>query len=173
MQIQLMIDLKNMAYAMAISGLIVIIIITLSGIYSYNNLIALITSYGIIVSSLIFMFGLIYNNLLLEDQTIFYKLTSLFPFIILITIILIILSYLFTYLNEFSSNNISNNYNTFSLLSTIFLASQIILLYNNITIDYSKYISNKIFSILTLLGTINFIIVITMGVILKFYMTDG
>jgi hypothetical protein len=39
--------------------------------------------------------------------------------------------------------------------------------------ENSKSIQPKIFSILILLGTINAIIVITLGVILKSYVTDG
>lgn len=173
MQAELITNLKNMAYSITIASIITIIIITLSNIYNENSLIALLISYGAIVSSLVLIFGILYNNYLNIDISILYKLKSLFPLIIVIAIILFLMFLLIKYYEEITNNRVSNYYYMFSLLSTIFLVTQLIILYNDLGVDSTKYLSSRTFSILTLLGTINFIIAITLGVILKFYTTDG
>jgi hypothetical protein len=172
MQRDLIVSLKNNIYSITIASFITILIITLASIYNSNSLVALIVSYGAIVCSLILMFGILYNKV---DNIlpIFDKIISLFPFIIIISISLFIIYLLVSYFEQIANNRVSDYYYSFSLLSTIFLITQISILFNNIGFETSKYISNKTFSILTLLGTINFIIVLTLGIILKFYSTDG
>jgi hypothetical protein len=170
MQKEVILNLKNSIYAITISSFIVIIIITLFNLYNSNSFIALIVSYSAIVSSLILMFGILYNK---TELKLFNKLTLLFPFIVVIFIILFIIYLLVSYYEQIVNNRVSNYYYTFSLLTNLFLLTQLIILYNNIDFDMSKYITNKTFSILTLLGTINFVVLITMGIILKFFNTDG
>jgi hypothetical protein len=172
MQTEVLINLNNAIYSITIASFIVILIITLFNTYNSNSMIALIVSYGSIVASLILLFGILYNRLD-KTTTLFNKILTLFPLVIIICILLFIIYFLVSYFEQIVNNRISDYYYSFSLLSNIFLLTQIFLLYNSIGFETSKYITNKTFSILTLLGTINFIIILTLGIILKFYSTDG
>jgi hypothetical protein len=171
MQLDLLMNLKNVIYSVTIASFIIIFLITLSTTYNPNSLIALIVSYSIVVSSLVLMFGILYNKEL--TTSLFDKIITLFPLVIIIGILMLMVYLLVSYFDKIASNNVSNYYYTFSILTNIFLVTQLFILYNNIGFETSKYISNKTFSILTLLGTINMILVITLNVILKYYSTDG
>jgi uncharacterized membrane protein len=62
------------------------------------------------------------------------------------------------------------------MLSSIFLAAQMIMLFsalNSNELNGTKLITDRTFSLLALFGVINYLIVITIGVVLKFYSTQG
>jgi hypothetical protein len=172
MQTDFLINFKNVIYSLTIASFIIIFLISVMSMYNSNSLIALIVSYGVIVSSLILMFGVLYNMSNIS-YTMFNKLITLFPLVYIILIILVLMFLLVSYFDEIVSNKVSNYYFSFSLLLNIFLVTQIIIFYSNIGFETSKYISNKVFSLLSLLGTISALLVITLSVILKSFSTDG
>jgi hypothetical protein len=92
-------------------------------------------------------------------------------------IVSVLLYYLYAYFGKISSGEISSYYGSFSILSTIFLATQVIILFSAMfksNGDFSNnFLSNKTFSILSLFAVINFLIVITLGIVLHFYSTQG
>lgn len=174
MQTDFLINFKNVIYSLTIASFIIIFLISVMSMYNSNSLIALIVSYGVIVSSLILMFGVLYNMSNINiSYTMFNKLITLFPLVYIILIILVLMFLLVSYFDEIVSNKVSNYYFSFSLLLNIFLVTQIIIFYSNIGFETSKYISNKVFSLLSLLGTISALLVITLSVILKSFSTDG
>ena len=92
---------------------------------------------------------------------------------------MVMLYYLYTYFDIISKGDVSGYYTTYSILSTIFLAAQLIIIfssvYNNINNGNgnSKMLSQKTLSLLGLLGVINFLAIIIIGIVLRFYTTQG
>ena len=82
---------------------------------------------------------------------------------------------LYKYFDRITSNKVSDYYVSFVNISTILTLAQLFMLMNAVTDTYfenNKSLQPKTFSILILFGTINIITVITLGVILKSYVTD-
>lgn len=151
-----------------------IIIVMTSGLTDKNGLSALIGGYYGLLLGILFV--VIIKNYPLYPII---KILDLVPFIIIMMIILILIYYLTTYFDKISTGDVSGYYNSFSGLSTLFLATQLLILFSelfrNSTVLSSpeKKISSKMFALLVLLGTINFLVVITIGIVLKFYSTQG
>ena len=89
----------------------------------------------------------------------------------------LLLNYLRIYFDRISSGEVSSYYSSFSLLSSIFLFTQIIIIFNAI---YNKKDNTgtelfmpQTFSLLGLFSVINIIIVLTIGIVLHFYSTQG
>jgi uncharacterized membrane protein len=99
------------------------------------------------------------------------------PSIIILTIVLLLIIYLSIYFDKIAKGEVSSYYSSFSILSTIFLFAQVIIIFlaifNNNNKQDGRLFTNTTFSILGLLGLINLLIVITIGIILKFYSTQG
>jgi hypothetical protein len=157
----------NIPLSVIIASFITIIITT--GITNTNGLNALIGGYIGLLLGIFFILIINYQNQSLLD---------LFPFISIIMIIGLILHYFRTYYHLISSGEVSSYYSSFSTLSTIFLAVQIMLLfkemYNAYTRDMNGPIfTNSSFALLGLLAVINGLIVITLGIVLHFYSTQG
>jgi len=102
---------------------------------------------------------------------------DLFPFVMLIGIIMLMIVYLYRYFDRIAKGEVSGYYSSFSILSTIFLAVQFIMLASTIfnksgEID-GKLLSDRAFSLFALFGVINYLIVLTIGIVLHFYSTQG
>lgn len=156
----------NIPLAVIIASFIIIIITT--GITNTNGLSSLIGGYMGLLLGMIFIIIL---NMPIGN------LLDLVPFVSIIIIVSLIIYYLFTYFDNISSGQISSYYGSFSVVSTIFLATQIIILFSaffNSSGDLStKILSDKTFALLTLIAVINLLVVITLGVVLHFYSTQG
>jgi hypothetical protein len=102
---------------------------------------------------------------------------DLVPFGMIIGIVVTMLFYLNIYFDRISNGTVSEYYKSFSVLSTIFLAAQSFILFYSLSniIDNvnTKLIKDKTWSLLVLFGVINYLIIITLGVILEFYSTQG
>ena len=83
--------------------------------------------------------------------------------------------YLYAYFDRISRGEVAGYYNSFSVLSTIFFAAQFIILFNALKDSETngKLLTDKTFSILALFGVINYLIIITIGIVLHFYSTQG
>jgi len=150
-----------------IIGSFIIIVIT-SGMTDPNALKALIGGYAGLLFGMLFIIILNYPPPSWLDMV---------PFIVVLILISLLISYLSLYFDKISKGEVSSYYNSFSVLSTIFLATQIIILmsamFSNSGEITSKMLSDKTFALVTLFGVINFLIVITIGVVLHFYSTQG
>ena len=85
--------------------------------------------------------------------------------------------YLSKYFDKISKGEVSSYYLSFSVLSTIFVFTQVTIIFSSM-FDALKNSNDKFFSkntstLLRLFGVINFLIVLTIGIILQFYSTDG
>ena len=85
--------------------------------------------------------------------------------------------YLYTYFDIIAKGEVSSYYNSFSVSSFIFLITQLSILFsaifNKSNKPNEKLLSEKTFTLLIFLGVINYIMVITLGIVLKFYSTQG
>jgi hypothetical protein len=156
----------NIPFAVIIASFIIIIVTT--GMTDSNGLSALIGGYSGL------LFGLIFIIILNYPPTSW---LDMFPFIMIMGIVALFISYLSIYFDQISKGEVSSYYNSFSVLSTLFLATQIIILFSAM---FSKsgevtdnLLSQKTFSLLSLFGVINFLIVIIIGIVLRFYSTQG
>ena len=103
---------------------------------------------------------------------------DMFPVVMVIIITGLLMIYLYRYFDNISAGHVSGYYSSFSLVSAIFLFAQLISIFTAI---YSKTEENQrgplfkptTFSLLVLLGVINMLAVITIGVVLHFYSTQG
>ena len=150
-----------------IIGSFIIIVIT-SGMTDPNGLKALIGGYAGLLFGMLFIIILNYPPPSWLDMV---------PFIVIIILISLLIFYLSKYFDKISTGEVSSYYNSFSVLSTIFLATQIIILisamFSNSGEVSSKMLSDKTFALVSLFGVINFLIVITIGIVLHFYSTQG
>ena len=147
----------------------IIIIITTNATDS-NGLSALLGGYSGLMLGILFVMIL---------NLVFTKITYLemFPVLMVLIISGLLIFYLSKYFDKISKGEVSSYYSSFSLLSAIFLFTQLIIIFNSI-FNMSKYqneklFSNKTFALLRLFGVINLLIVITIGIILQFYSTQG
>ena len=167
--------LISISYSVIIAS-IIIIFITSEG-NGQNMLVALLSGYGLLMWAILFIFGLLFLQLTSKNENLtgvsglFKYLNPLFPLVILLFIISIIIYLLGYYFDRISTGKVSDYYYSYSTLSSIFLLSQLVVILNSFKNNETK-LDDKTFSILMLLGTINMIIVITLGIILKFYTTD-
>ena len=158
--------LMNIPLSVIIASFIIIIIT--SGITDTNGLNALICGY---IGLLLGIFFILINSPI-------QNLLDLFPFIAIMIIVILLLYYFRTYYHIISSGQVSSYYSSFSTLSTVFLAVQIIILFKELYRSQTKDISgslltNSSIALLGLLAIINSLIVITLGTILHFYSTQG
>ena len=111
--------------------------------------------------------------------------------ILVVFMLLIYVIYLnFIYFKKINRNNVSNTFATYSLYSLIFFVIQILIsvkyLYSSLKYRYSRYVDESeakrkksketnslIKNISLILGTINFLFIIIMHILLEFFSTDG
>jgi len=162
-------QIMNILLAIVFASCVIIIITT--NMTDKNGLSALIGGYiGLFVGMLfVVLVCLFFTRISFLDM---------FPFMMILTITCFIIYYLYKFFDNISSGHISGYYSTFSLISVIFLFTQIIIVFNNM---YSKtpedtnssLFTRTTFSLLTLLSVINLLSTLTVGVILYFYSTQG
>ena len=153
---------------------IISIFVTMS-MSSKKSLESLIAEYSVMAGVLLLMTALIIMNLRSAGLSLFSfeSFITLFPFVWLLFIIAYFISLLTIYFDRIAGDKVSSYYNTFSGLLISLVIVQILMLVNSlIKSPGTPVIGKKTFSIMMLLGTINFIVVITLGIILKFYATD-
>jgi len=161
--------IMNVPFAVIIASFIIIIVTT--NMTDTNGLSALLGGYFGLMIGMLFVMVL---NLAFTNTTYL----DMFPVVFLLAIIGLIVYYLFTYFDRISKGEVSGYYGSFSILSTIFLITQTIMIFNAIfnklqNPDISKLFNDTTFAILCLFGVINMLIVLTMGIVLHFYSTQG
>ena len=145
----------------------IIIILITTNITNTNGLSALLGGYSGL------MLGILFVTILswIYTKRIYFE---LFPILIISGFLIF---YLTKYFDKISKGEVSSYYSSFSVLSAIFLFTQVSIIFSSI-FDALKNSNEKLFSkntstLLGLFGVINFLIVSTVGIILQFYSTDG
>jgi len=138
-----------------------------------------ITSYSCLaVGILLVMSTLLYGKR--ESMTwtqlfTFFK-VNLGPFLLILALIGYLLYLTIYYKNLISSGHISDSYYTFNTISLLLICLQVGILYTAMkkpSFESTGSIPLTHSAFLYLLGTINFVFALTMGVILKYFTTDG
>jgi len=152
-------------FAIIITSIIIILVTT--NVINANGLSALLGGYSGLTLGILFVTILswVYTKRIYLEM---------FP-VLIISCCLIF--YLTKYFDKISKGEVSSYYSSFSVLSTIFLFTQLTIIFSSI-FDSLKNSNEKLFSrnastLLGLFGVINFLIVSTIGIILQFYSTDG
>ena len=152
-------------FAIIITSIIIILVTT--NVINANGLSALLGGYSGLTLGILFVTILswVYTKRIYLEM---------FP-VLIISCCLIF--YLTKYFDKISKGEVSSYYSSFSVLSTIFLFTQLTIIFSSI-FDALKNSNEKLFSkntstLLGLFGVINFLIVSTIGIILQFYSTDG
>ena len=137
----------NVIFAIIIASCIIILIT--SNMTDKNGLSALIGGYSGLLLGMLFIILL---NFLFKRYSYF----DMFPLLMIIIIIGLLVSYLGVYFDKISSGEVSSYYVSFSLLSTLFLFTQIIMIFSAIYKSQNKNLfSYTSFSLLGLLSVIN------------------
>jgi hypothetical protein len=161
--------LMNMAYAIIIAGFIIILITT--GTTNPNGLSALIGGYSAVLVALVFC-GTI-NWIYINNDTMYPMFKLLAILLNICGIIMLLIVYLSIYFEKIISDKVSNYYYLFSKLSTWFLIVQIAMLSPIFFYKKDGKSLDKTFSYILFLGLVNTIIVTTIGIVLKYYSTQG
>jgi hypothetical protein len=176
MDIYLFNIITNLSYALIIGGLLVVLFTV--GTHNENALIGTITGYSTTICATILLAGLTYATIATGDKKPQFKqiITTLIPFFVLFLILGFSITLESVYFDKIANNKIGDYYGFFSYMSVIFIFLQIGLFYGATTNKSFK--ENGIISIVTilkllLLSLINFLILITLGVSLKYFSTDG
>lgn len=158
----------NVLFSIIVASCVIIIIT--ANITDSNGLSALMGGYSGLLLGMLFIIIL---NILFKQSTYF----DMIPVLMIIIIVGLLLNYLRIYFDNISLGQVSSYYSSFSLLSTIFLFTQLIIIFGAIYTknesDGSKLFKDSTFALLGLISVINIIIVITIGIILHFYSTQG
>ena len=162
-------NLTNLLTAILVAD--VFCILCTIGVTTESGLEALIGEYSIMGAVVLIILVLKTKTML--DGSVTDKMSillTLTPFIFILTLIISFIVLISKYFKQIVDNKISDYYYGFSKISTGLILTQIL------TLVYSMMktteLSKKTFSILMLLGTINAIALITLGIILNFYTTD-
>lgn len=148
-----------------------IIILVTRNMIDKNGLSALIGGYYGLFLGMLFI---IIVNLVFSRTTYL----DMFPIFMIIVIVALLIYYLTIYFDRIAIGEVSSYYSTFSLVSVLFLFTQIIIVLNSIYNkkkgeENAKLFDNTTFTLLGLFCVINIIAVINLGIILRFYSTQG
>lgn len=158
----------NVPFAVIIASFIIIIVTT--NMTDSNGLSALLGGYSGLLLGMLFV--IILNLVFINTSYL-----DMFPLFMIISISGLLIYYLYTYFDRISKGEVSSYYSGFSVLSTIFLITQVIIIfqsiYNKTQNDGLKLFSDTTFALLGLFSVINILIVLTIGIILHFYSTQG
>jgi hypothetical protein len=144
------------------------------GSSSASSLTGTITGYSFIITGTLLLMGYLMNNM--KGLSIISQLITVGPFVVLIGILVYMIYLLSFYFNQITNGNVSNGYYSFMNIFIVLLMVQMFIFYNG-TRDRSFIETGTIGKatglVLYFLEIINIIVVITLGIILKYFSTDG
>lgn len=106
-----------------------------------------------------------------DDSKISKIIQIIYPFFPILTIIFFIMILLNNNYDKITEGNISDYYTSFINLASILIFIQVILIFKELT-PTNLYLSKKMTAMLRLLGTLTLFSVITVHIVLKYYITD-
>jgi hypothetical protein len=174
--------MENKWYTIIYNSLLVvgvIIIFCTMGSNSASNLTGTIIGYSFIVTGTLLLIGYLLNNMNATTGSNFSLISSLVtigPFVLLIGILIYMIYLLSYYFSQITAGHISSGYYTFMNIFIILLIVEFYVFYNGIQDKAFKTTGTvgKITGmILYLLELISIVTVITLGIILKYFSTDG
>jgi len=156
----------------------IIIIICTIGSSSASSLTGTITGYAFIITGTLLLMGYLMNsmNSSQNGSYIISQLITVGPFVVLIGILVYMVYLLSYYFNQITNGNVANSYFNFMNIFVVLLIVQMFIFYNG-TRD-KRFIETGAIGkvtglVLYFLEIINIVVVITLGIILKYFSTDG
>lgn len=169
-------NILNISYAFIIGGLIVVIC-TL-GSHNKNALIGTITGYAASTCAVLLLASLTYTNITtgIKNPSIMEIIFTLIPFIVLIIIFGFSLALVSIYFNKIAENRISDYYGMFSFISVTFILLQVWIFFvatKQKAFRDNGFINKVTLLKLLLLSIFNLLTLVTLGITLKYFSTDG
>ena len=168
--------ISNIYNSLIVAG--IIIVICTIGSSNKSGLTGTIIGYSFILAGILLLVGILMNkmNETAIGISFWNMLYTIGPFILIIGIIICLISLLSIYFNLIASGNVTSNYYIFMNIFVALFIGQMWLFYTGIqdkkfitSHSLSKVISMSIY----LLETVSIITLITLGIILKYFVTDG
>lgn len=107
-----------------------------------------------------------------NDESKFSKIIQIiFPFVPILSIIFFIMIILFRHYDKIIQGQVSDYYTSFINLASLLIILQVILIFKEITAN-NLFLPKKMASIIRLLGLLSLLSVITVHIVLKYYVTD-
>lgn len=155
----------------------IIIIICTIGSNSASSLTGTITGYSFIITGIFLLTSYLMNQMRSSSVPDNIPTIPAFaPFIVLIGILIYMIYLLSVYFNQITNGDVSSSYYNFMNIFVVLLMLQLYIFYNGTQDKRLKdtgFVSKVTGLILFLLELINIVVVITLGVILKYFTTDG
>lgn len=168
MNAELFANMKTIPLVVIVIGMIVVFLSSGTDVYS------LMTGYSSMLAGFLVLLAWVFNYI--GNTTNQNKVLTMLPFAFIIGIIGTLLVYFSMYFKQISANMVSQYYTNFSSILMIFIFIQSGLFISTLTskaFETTQSLGTTNTSILMLLSAINFILVITVGIVLHFYKTDG
>ena len=154
----------------------IIIIICTVGSNSASSLTGTITGYSFIITGTLLLMGYLMSGYRQGISSIVSILLTVGPFIVLIGILIYMIYLLSVYFNQITNGDVSSSYYNFMNIFIVLLMLQLYIFYNGTQDKQFKdtgTVSKVTGLILYLLELINIVVIITLGIILKYFTTDG
>jgi len=169
-------NIINISYAFIIGGLIVVLLTV--GTHNQNALIGTISGYAAATCATILLAGLTYTTIITGFKKPQWSdiISTLIPFFILFLIFGFSLALISVFFDNISQNRVSDYYGMFSYISVTFILLQIWIFYSasqQKAFRENGYIDKVTLLKLLLLAIFNMLALITLGVTLKYFSTDG
>lgn len=174
--------MENKWYTIIYNSLLVvgvIIIFCTMGSNSASNLTGTIIGYSFIVTGTLLLIGYLLNNMNAISGSSFSLISSLItvgPFVLLIGILTYMIYLLSYYFSQITAGHISSGYYTFMNIFIVLLMIEFYVFYNGTQDKVFKTtgtIGKITGMILYLLELVSIVTAITLGIVLKYFSTDG
>jgi hypothetical protein len=176
--------MENKWYSIIYNSLLivgVIIILCTVSSNSASSLTGTIIGYSFIVTGTLLMIGYLMNNLNSQaaSSSTFSLISALItvgPFVLLLGIIIYMIYLLSYYFKQITDGHVSGGYYTFMNIFIVLLMVEFYIFYNGMqdkTFKTTGTVGKVTGMILYLLELISIVTVITLGIILKYFSTDG
>jgi hypothetical protein len=174
--------MENKWYTIIYNSLLVvglIIVFSTIGSNAASSLTGTIIGYSFIITGILLLVGFLLNNMNNLAGANFSFLSGLItigPFILLIGILIYMIYLLSYYFSQITAGHISGGYYTFMNIFIVLLTVEFYIFYNSIQDKAFKTngtIGKVTGMILYLLELVSIVTVITLGIILKYFSTDG
>lgn len=169
-------NIINISYSFIIGGLIVVLLTV--GTHNQNALIGTISGYASATCATILLAGLTYTTIITGFKKPQWSdiITTLIPFLILFLIFGFSLALISVFFNNIADNKVSDYYGMFSYISVTFILLQVWIFYSATqqkAFRENGFIDKVTLLKLLLLAIFNMLALITLGVTLKYFSTDG
>jgi len=169
-------NMTTISYAFLIAGLLVVICTV--GTHNENALIGTIAGYASATCATILLAGLTYTTIVTGNKNPTWSdiFSVLIPFILLFLIFGFSLALESVYFDNIANDRVSSYYGMFSYMSILFIFVQVYIFYSATSQKIFRevgYISKLTSVKLLLLSLINMLILISLGLTLKYFSTDG